>query len=91
MRPRFANNSITVPVTAEWPELRYQTKVHEIVQSLKMEEMVYNLGNLTSFFNRYYRSEFGVQSSRWIYDKLLEVGSGSVSPDLGFASSPRVR
>ena len=63
-----------VPVAAEWPELRYQTKVHEIVQNLKIEEMAYNLGNLTSFFNRYYRSECGVQSSRWIYNKLLEVG-----------------
>jgi leucyl aminopeptidase len=91
IRPQYENNSITVPVTAEWPEVRYQTKVHEIVQSLKMEEMVYNLGNLTSFFNRYYRSESGVQSSRWIYDKLLEVGSSSVSPGLGFAFSPRGR
>jgi len=57
----------------EWPELRYQTKVHEIVQTLKIDEMVYNLGNLTSFFNRFYRSECGAQSSRWIYDKVLEI------------------
>lgn len=80
---RAPRSSITEPVTVEWPELRYQDKVNEIAQSLKKEEMVYNLGNLTSFFNRYYRSDYGVQSSRWIYDKLLEVGlpgppSGSV-------------
>ncbi|KAG6379929.1 hypothetical protein JVT61DRAFT_10496 [Boletus reticuloceps] len=35
--------------------------------------MVNNLGNLTSFFNRYYRSEYGAESSRWIYDKLVEI------------------
>lgn len=59
-------------ITIEWPELRYcdRHKVHEIVQILKVEEMEYNLGNLASFFNR---SEYGVQSSRWIYDKLLEA------------------
>ncbi|KAF8547264.1 Zn-dependent exopeptidase [Imleria badia] len=57
----------------KWPELRYQTKVHQIIQSLNMEEMEYNLRNLTSFFNRYYGSEHGVQSSRWIYDKLIGI------------------
>ncbi|KAF9218846.1 Zn-dependent exopeptidase [Gyrodon lividus] len=56
-----------------WPNLRYQEKVKEVNEALKIEEMVYNLGNLTSFYNRYYRSEFGVQSSRWIYDKVLEI------------------
>ncbi|KAH0835054.1 Zn-dependent exopeptidase [Lanmaoa asiatica] len=61
----------------EWPELRYQKKVNVIVQSLKMEEMVYNLGNLTSFFNRFYLSEYGVRSSRWIYDKVLEIIAGA--------------
>ena len=72
---------MTVRVVAEWPELRYQKKVLEVIQNLNMTEMEDNLVDLTSFFNRYYRSEFGAQSSRWIYDKLLEVGvRGSVSP-----------
>ncbi|KAI9461343.1 Zn-dependent exopeptidase [Boletus coccyginus] len=57
----------------EWPELRYQKKVLEVIQSLNVTEMEDNLVDLTSFFNRYYRSEFGVQSSRWIYDKLLGI------------------
>ncbi|KAF9234736.1 Zn-dependent exopeptidase [Melanogaster broomeanus] len=56
-----------------WPDLRYQEKVKEVNQLLKIDEMKYNLGNLTSFHNRYYRSEFGVQSSRWIYDKVLQI------------------
>lgn len=39
-----------------------------------MEEMVHNLGNLTTFYNRYYRSQYGAQSSQWIYNKVLDVG-----------------
>ncbi|KIJ11085.1 hypothetical protein PAXINDRAFT_119169 [Paxillus involutus ATCC 200175] len=56
-----------------WPDLRYQDKVKDVIEGLKIEEMVYNLGNLTSFYNRYYRSELGVQSSRWIHNKVLEI------------------
>ncbi|KAF9240399.1 Zn-dependent exopeptidase [Melanogaster broomeanus] len=37
-------------------------KVKEINKGLKTEEMRYNLGNLTSFHNRYYHSESGVRS-----------------------------
>ncbi|KAF8837815.1 Zn-dependent exopeptidase [Paxillus ammoniavirescens] len=64
-----------------WPALQYQDKVKEVIEGLKIEEMVYNLGNLTSFHNRYYRSELGAQSSRWIYDKVLEIVSGA-PPDV---------
>ncbi|KAG9311505.1 Zn-dependent exopeptidase [Chiua virens] len=61
----------------EWPELQYQKKVNDTIQGLNVEEMIVNLAELTSFFNRYYRSEHGVQSSRLIYDKLLEIIAGA--------------
>lgn len=61
-------------VAAEWPDLRHQERVNKVIKSLKVEEMVHNLGNLTGFYNRCYRSEYGAQSSRWIYNKVLEVG-----------------
>ncbi|KIJ63872.1 hypothetical protein HYDPIDRAFT_112847 [Hydnomerulius pinastri MD-312] len=68
----FAERASTDGQTV-WPELQYQEKVKEVNMGLKIEEMKYNLGNLTSFHNRYYRSEYGVQSSQWIYDKVHEI------------------
>ncbi|KAF8548611.1 Zn-dependent exopeptidase [Imleria badia] len=57
----------------EWPDLRHQERVHEVIKDLDVEEMAHNLGNLTTFYNRYYRSQYGAQSSRWIYNKVLEI------------------
>ncbi|KAN0086283.1 hypothetical protein V8E55_007417 [Tylopilus felleus] len=52
---------------------------HEIfvIDNMKVEEMAHNLGNLTTFYNRHYRSRYGAQSSRWIYNKLLEIIAGA--------------
>jgi len=61
----------------EWPNLVHQDRVIEIIDTLQINEMIYNLGNLTSFYNRYYRSDYGVHSSRWIHDKLLEIIEGA--------------
>ncbi|KAG6379933.1 hypothetical protein JVT61DRAFT_10500 [Boletus reticuloceps] len=33
---------------------------------MKVEEMVHNLDNLTTFYNRHYRFQYGAHSSRWI-------------------------
>ncbi|KIJ63877.1 hypothetical protein HYDPIDRAFT_91781 [Hydnomerulius pinastri MD-312] len=60
-------------LVSAWPELRYQDKVKEVNAALKIEEMKNNLGNLTSFYNRYYLSESGVQASRWVYDQVLGI------------------
>ena len=48
---------------------------------MHVEEMAYNLGNLTTFYNRYYRSQCGAQSSRWIHNKVLEVGLYALTVD----------
>jgi leucyl aminopeptidase len=58
-----------------WPELQYQDKVKSVTKLLSKDEMRNNLANLTSFHNRYYRSEFGVKSSRWLYDQILDVST----------------
>ncbi|KAH0835051.1 Zn-dependent exopeptidase [Lanmaoa asiatica] len=57
----------------EWPDLRHNERINEVIETLKVDEVMHSLGNLTSFYNRYYRSEHGAQSSRWIYDKVLEI------------------
>jgi hypothetical protein len=69
--------SLFYPKQAEsriaWPKLQYQEKVTSVTKLLSKDEMKKNLGNLTSFHNRYYRSEFGVKSSRWLYNQILDV------------------
>ncbi|KAG9311492.1 Zn-dependent exopeptidase [Chiua virens] len=57
----------------EWPPLRHREKINTVIKSLQVQEMMYNLGNLTSFYNRYYLSEHGARSSRWIYNKVLQI------------------
>lgn len=60
-----------------WPKLQYQEKVTSVTKLLSKDEMKSNLGNLTSFHNRYYRSEFGVKSSRWLYNQILDIISAA--------------
>ncbi|KAG2339020.1 Zn-dependent exopeptidase [Suillus weaverae] len=60
-----------------WPKLQYQEKVTSVTKLLSKDEMKSNLGNLTSFHNRYYRSEFGVKSSRWLYNQILGIISAA--------------
>ncbi|KAG1733109.1 Zn-dependent exopeptidase [Suillus lakei] len=61
------------PAESTWPKLQYQEKVKSVTKLLSKDEMKKNLGNLTSFHNRYYRSEFGVESSRWLYNQILDI------------------
>ncbi|KAH7921874.1 Zn-dependent exopeptidase [Leucogyrophana mollusca] len=68
-----------VGIQSAWPELQYQDKVRAVTSNLRTEPMRENLANLTSFHNRYYRSEYGVQSSRWIYDQILKIISTAPS------------
>ena len=61
-------------VFAGWPDLGQQERVHEVIKNMHVEEMAYNLGNLTTFYNRYCCSQFVAWSSGWIHNKVLEVG-----------------
>ncbi|KAJ8595370.1 Zn-dependent exopeptidase [Rhizopogon salebrosus TDB-379] len=58
-----------------WPELQYQEKVKSVTKLLSKGEMKNNLANLTSFHDRYYQSELGVKSSRWLYNQILDIVS----------------
>ncbi|KAH7909279.1 Zn-dependent exopeptidase [Hygrophoropsis aurantiaca] len=60
-------------IQSTWPDLQYKEKVKSVTSRLRTEPMRENLSNLTSFHNRYYRSQYGVQSSRWIYNQVLEI------------------
>ncbi|KAG2065997.1 Zn-dependent exopeptidase [Suillus decipiens] len=56
-----------------WPNLQYQDKVTSVTKVLSKDNMKSNLESLTSFHNRYYRSEFGIKSSRWLYNQILDI------------------
>ncbi|KAG2098953.1 Zn-dependent exopeptidase [Suillus discolor] len=58
---------------SSWPKLQYQEKVASVTELLSKDEMKKNLEKFTSFHNRYYRSEFGVKSSRWLYNQILDI------------------
>lgn len=60
-----------------WPKLQYQDKVTSVTKLLSKDNMKSNLESLTSFHNRYYRSEFGVKSSRWLYNQILDIISAA--------------
>lgn len=62
---------------SSWPKLHYQEKVTSVTELLSKDEMKKNLEKFTSFHNRYYRSEFGVKSSRWLYNQILDIISAA--------------
>ncbi|EIW80051.1 Zn-dependent exopeptidase [Coniophora puteana RWD-64-598 SS2] len=56
-----------------WPEVHMQSAVHDVIQSLSLASMKASLEVFTSFYNRFYRSDYGVRSSRWLFNRLLEI------------------
>jgi len=62
-------------VSAEksWPEIQRQDKVNKVISLLSVDAMREDLVTLTSFYNRFYRSDYGVKSSRWIFDQVLQI------------------
>ncbi|KII92043.1 hypothetical protein PLICRDRAFT_103137 [Plicaturopsis crispa FD-325 SS-3] len=56
-----------------WPELKHQTKVQDVISHLDIHNLRDTLTTLTSFFNRFYKSEHGAQSSHWIYLHILDI------------------
>jgi len=69
----FEVDSAFAEEVKSWPDIHQQTKVNEAVSLLNVDNLRKNLGTLTSFYNRFYRSEYGVKSSRWIFDQVVEI------------------
>ncbi|CED82412.1 Transferrin receptor and related proteins containing the protease-associated (PA) domain [Phaffia rhodozyma] len=56
-----------------WPDLKYQDLVKAILPRLSTSNMHSNLVHLTSFFNRFYKSPHGAESSHWVYLQVLKI------------------
>jgi len=51
-------------------KVAYQKEVHPLLEELSKEEMEDHLTKFTSFHTRYYKSEYGAQSSQWLLDQV---------------------
>ncbi|KAJ3472543.1 hypothetical protein NLG97_g10904 [Lecanicillium saksenae] len=60
--------------TVQFPSKVTQTKaVAELSKTLSKDEMHKNLEKLTSFHTRYFRSDYGLQSSEWVLSKVNSI------------------
>ncbi|OAA60818.1 LAP2 like protein [Cordyceps fumosorosea ARSEF 2679] len=60
--------------TVQFPKkVTQQKSVAELSKSLSKSEMQKNLEKLTSFYTRYYKSDYGLQSSDWVLEKVKSI------------------
>lgn len=70
-------DSLAAPV----PEYAYPHKpgfeklVNELNEKIDIDLVKGNLANFTSFYTRYYKSESGLESANWLYQKVSEIVS----------------
>ncbi|CAB4425049.1 unnamed protein product [Rhizophagus irregularis] len=51
----------------------YNEEVNPFIGNLTTKYMEENLEKFTSFHNRYYRSEYGLESSNWLFDHISNI------------------
>ncbi|KAF7555421.1 hypothetical protein G7046_g6562 [Stylonectria norvegica] len=62
-----------------------QKEVGHLAKKLRKEKMQANLEKLTSFHTRYYKSDYGLQSSDWVLGKVEEIIKDAGAEDNVFA------
>lgn len=67
----FANWVPYIPTKVE-----YKDEVQPFIGNLTTETMKDVLTTFTSFRNRYYKSQYGAQSCRWLIEQIREIASG---------------
>lgn len=78
--------------TVQFPEKCVKQKeVGQLAGDLSKDEMLKNLQKLTSFHTRYYKSDYGRQSSEWVLEKVNQIikdaGAGDAVSASPFAHS----
>ncbi|TFK47749.1 Zn-dependent exopeptidase [Heliocybe sulcata] len=66
-------NALKALAVTEFPKISYGTQVRDVISHLSAHNMQDNLEKLTSFFNRFYKSENGGASSHWVYSQVLDI------------------
>lgn len=57
-------------------KVEYKDEVQPFIGNLTTETMKDVLTTFTSFRNRYYKSQYGAQSCRWLIEQIREIASG---------------
>ncbi|ATY62237.1 LAP2 like [Cordyceps militaris] len=74
--------------TVQFPTKVTQKKaVAELSTTLSKSEMQKNLDKFTSFFTRYYKSDYGLQSSDWVLEKVNSIIREAGANETVFAAS----
>lgn len=68
-----SGNSNEVPVYNYPESLTNGDVMQELVSFIEEDELYHNLAKLTSFYTRYYKSEFGFKSAQWLSSKIHDI------------------
>lgn len=72
--PDLGSKNLRSQATVTFPDkCHYQDEVNGLIKNLDKENMRQNLEKLSSFHTRYYKSEYGRQSSDWVLGKVNEI------------------
>lgn len=52
---------------------QYVDEIHNMFQNISQSNMQLNLATFSSFFTRYYKSEYGLNASLWLAEKVDEI------------------
>lgn len=77
------SSSVTYP-----SEVAYNKTVTPLLKELEMKNMRSNLETFTSFHTRYYKSQYGVQSSEWLLKQVTSIVNASGAFEHGATVKP---
>lgn len=74
--PDLGSKQLHARVPVDFPKKCVnQESIEPLLPSLSKDEMHKNLERLTGFHTRYYKSDYGRQSSDWLYERISEIVS----------------
>jgi len=73
-------SNLKVEITRAFPEQpTHKVYVNELISSLSIQNMRNQNDKLTSYFNRYYRSETGFEAANYIFSELAKLSANNPS------------
>ncbi|KAI8805697.1 putative leucine aminopeptidase 1 [Cladochytrium replicatum] len=69
--------------TAIPTELAQQSFVNNLIPNISKANLNSTLTTLSSFFNRYYTSTYGVQSAQWLFDQASAIANSTAGQTVG--------
>ncbi|EWG45416.1 leucyl aminopeptidase [Fusarium verticillioides 7600] len=86
--PSLGSKRINAETTVTFPKKCVnQDDVKKLSKNLEKKNMQANLEKLTSFHTRYFKSDYGLQSSDWVLEKVNQIIKDAGAEDTVFAES----